>query len=109
MKMSLQEYTDQIVSEQYKQPLKHINEALGSVGWGSMPDGVDEYYPECCGKNVDITTFIGSAYHAQCLVCGKFIHDVRGPSFGNSWVNVIDSNKIDCDTKLAWISGKENV
>jgi hypothetical protein len=107
MKMSLQEYADKTIAEQYRQPLKDINEALLSVGWGFMPDDVDEYMPICCGKNVDVTTFIGHAYHAQCTECGKFIHDVRGPSFGNSWVNLIDSKLIDCDTHKAWISGVE--
>lgn len=98
-KISLQEYADQSVAETYRQPLKTLHEVLAINGWPI------EDRPLCCGKEVSIRSFIGDAYYAECSVCRKFILDVRGPSFGNAWVNVIDSERVECETDAAWIAG----
>lgn len=106
--MTLQEYADATVIEQYRQPLKTIREALAVNGWDADPFP-DNYKPTCCGTEVEVNSFIGSAYRAECAKCGKFIFDVTGPSFGNSWVSVCDSNKVDMETDYdkRWIAGTD--
>jgi hypothetical protein len=102
MKISIQEFADSIVAPEYRQPVKTIDDCLDAHGW----ERVD--FPECCGTPVEIRSFIGSAYFAQCDRCKKFIVDVTGPTFGNSWVNLPDHEKIDMDDdSKRWICGVE--
>ncbi len=106
--LTLQEYADQIVPEPYKQPLKTLDEALRVHGWDRDPMP-DDYCPECCGKPVEIVSFLGGPYQAACKVCGRFVIDVTGPQFGNSYVSVVDSKKVDLETDFGhrWIAGKK--
>lgn len=97
-KVSLQEYSDDVVAAQYRQPLLTVEDALAIHGWTLDP-------PWCCGMPVEVRSFLGGAYHAECEVCGQFVHDVTGPSFGNSWINLIDTDRIDCNTPARWIAG----
>src|SRR5580698_4076681 len=82
--LTLQEYADSIVAEGYRQPLKTIHEALAVHGWDVDPFPED-YKPICCGHEVECRSFLGDAYMARCKTCGKFVLDVTGPSFGNSY------------------------
>ena len=102
--LTLQEYADQILTEEYRQPLKTIHEALKVHGWDVDPFPED-YHPLCCGEPIDIKAFLGDPYHGECKKCGKFIHAMDGPSFGNSWVSTIDSEKVDITTESRWIAG----
>lgn len=97
---TLQEYADDIVAPQYRQPLKTVEEACGAVGW----QFVDK--PICCGKPVEVTAFLGSAYFAECDQCGRFIRDVSGPQFGNATCYLPSADKIsDIDSECRWIAG----
>lgn len=104
--MTLQEYADARVSEEYRQTLKTIEEALHVHGWldGPMPD---EFKPVCCEEETECESFLGGAYLAICKKCGKFVFDVTGPTFGNSWVSYPDSKKVDLETDIEhrWIAG----
>lgn len=95
---TLQEYADEIVAPEYRQPLKTIREACEMVGW--------EFHdkPTCCGQYVTVRSFI-NAYHAECKSCGRFIRDMSGPMFGNSWVQFLDESKVDLNTDKSWITG----
>jgi hypothetical protein len=99
-KISLQQFADELVAPEYRQPLKTLAEALAAVCW----DEVDR--PTCCGAEVEINSFLGAPYFAQCKTCRRFIVDVTGPQFGNSWVTLPDEKKIDgLDTESRWIAG----
>jgi hypothetical protein len=102
--MTLQEYADQCVAEEYRQPLKDIHGALAVHGWDANPFPED-YRPQCCGQPISIYSFLGDPYHGECKTCGKFIHAIDGPSFGNSYVTLMDSEKVDMDTEFRWIAG----
>lgn len=102
-KISAQEFADSIVGERFRQPLKTLEEAITSNGW----DFVD--HPSCCEEPVDIQSFIGAPYFVQCKKCGKFAVDVFGPTFGNSWVRCVDSEKVDTSVDNHWISGTEPI
>jgi hypothetical protein len=106
--MTLQEYADQSVAEQYRQPLKTIHEALSIHGWDANPFPED-YKPVCCGSEVSIRSFLGGPYFVQCESCKRFLVDVTGPSFGNSWISLPDGDKIDLETDVEhrWIAGQE--
>jgi hypothetical protein len=106
--LTLQEYADQTVAEPYRQPLKTIHEALSVHGWDADPFP-DDYKPICCGSEVSIRSFLGDPYFVQCEACKKFLVDVTGPQFGNSWVNLPDGEKIDLETDIdhRWIVGQE--
>lgn len=105
--LTLQEYADQSVPEEFRQPLKTIHEALAEHGWDANPIP-DDYHPACCGETVECSSFIGSTYLAHCNKCGRFVFDVTGPSFGNSYVAVVDSQRVDLETDMdhRWISGQ---
>lgn len=102
---TLQEFADQIVAQQYRQPLKTVREACDSVGWQF------EDKPKCCGVEVTMWSMFGDAYLAQCDTCGKFIVDVTGPSFSQSGSSVqfIDKDAFPDDTEWSrcWIAGQE--
>jgi len=100
-KISLQEYADGVVAPEYRQPLKTVEEACAANGWAFQER------PVCCETAVTLRSFMGAAYFGQCSKCGKFIADVAGPSFGNSWVNLIDSTKVDMNTDRFWIAGQQ--
>lgn len=99
--ITLQRYADETVHPDYKQPLKAIDEALDALGWAQ----VDK--PECCGKPVEMRSMIGSVYHVECEICGKFAFNVTGPKFSDtgSSVSFLDGNKVDLDTQKVWITG----
>lgn len=101
MKISLQEYADKTLDAQWHMPLMTVEEACTKIGW------TFENSPKCCGFPVEISSFIGSAYQAVCLECGRFIRDITGPSFGNAWVNLVDPEKVDLETDFQrrWVSG----
>ena len=103
--LTLQEYADQILDESYKQPLKTIHEALAVHGWDVDPFPED-YKPTCCGDTVDIRRFLGGPYLVQCKKCKRFVLDVTGPEFGNSWVSFPDSQKVDMETdyERRWVA-----
>lgn len=103
--LTLQEYADKVVAEEYRQPLKTIHEALAVHGWDADPFP-ENYKPKCCGSEVTVRSFIGDPYSAECERCGKFIVDVTSPSFGNSWVSVPDSKQVDLETDFEhrWIA-----
>lgn len=108
--MTLQEYADQAVAEPYRQPLKTIHEALAVHGWDVNPFP-ENYKPTCCGAEVIIRSFLGDPYFVKCESCKKFIVDITGPQFGNSWVNLPDGQKIDLETDIEhrWIAGEESL
>lgn len=107
--LTLQEYADSIVAAEYRQPLKTIHEALAVHGWDADPFPED-YKPVCCGAPVQCQSFLGDTYMARCKSCKKFVLDVTGPSFGNSWVSMPDSKKVDLETDMdrRWIAGVES-
>jgi hypothetical protein len=81
-----------------------LDEALTKIGWPKSDwetQGKDR--PDCCGKPVQVRTFIGSPYYAGCEICGKFIADATGPVFHNSYVEFADSEKVEMDDHL-WIA-----
>lgn len=102
MKRSVQDLADDQLAPEYRQPVKTLDEALSSVGW----EKVDR--PVCCGQEVQIDSFLGDAYFAQCDVCRKFIVDVTGPRFGNGHVTLVDGAKVDLDTDKRWICGTQS-
>lgn len=100
-KISLQEYADKALDPAYRQTLKSLEEALAALDWPN------EDRPKCCEQEVTIRSFLGGAYFAQCECCRKFLADVTGPHFGNSWVQFLDGEKVDIDTPVRWITGTE--
>jgi len=102
-KISIREYAEKVLPIEWRMPLMTVQEACSRVGW-EFDDK-----PNCCGAPVHIDSFFGDAYQAYCETCGRFIHDVLAPSFGNSWVNVIDTEKIDVETgyERRWIAGQK--
>jgi hypothetical protein len=103
--LTLQEYADAVLDEAYKQPLKTLNEALAVHGWlvDPLPD---DCKPVCCGEPVECRSFLGGAYLAHCLHCRKFVYDVTGPSFQQSSVSFVDSDRVDleADPEHRWIA-----
>lgn len=104
-KISLQEYADSILAQEYRQPLKTLHEAMAENGW----DEVDK--PTCCEEQINIRSMMGLPYFAQCVVCGKFISDISSPKFSEtgSSVSFIDQDKFadDTDWNRTWIAGKQ--
>lgn len=100
-RIDLQSYADKVLDPAYRQPLKSLEDALSALDWPN------EDRPKCCGQDVSIRSFLGGAYFAQCECCKKFIADIAGPTFGNSWVNFLDGEKVDIDTPVRWICGTE--
>ena len=92
--MSLQEWFDKMAAPEYKGPLYTAEEVCARFAWL-----IDR--PVCCGERVDVRSMIGSAYHAECKTCGKWMHDVS-VQFGNSWVQ-FPSDDVDQDTPRRWI------
>ena len=105
IKISLQDYADSIVDQEYRQPLKTLQEAMLENGW----ELVDK--PTCCGEQINIRSMMGLPYFAQCAVCGKFISDISSPKFSEtgSAVSFIDQDKFadDTDWNRTWIAGKQ--
>lgn len=100
-KRPVQELADARLAPEYRQPVKTLEEALTAIGWQT---GVD--VPECCGHPVKISAFIGTPYSAICEKCDRFLFDVTGPEFGNSYVSLPDGNEYDLDTPCRWVSGQ---
>lgn len=104
-KISLQEYADSVITKEYCQPLKTLQEAVAENGWNLVDN------PFCCGSPINIYQMIGFAYFAQCKTCGLFVADVTGPKFSEtgSSVSFIDRDKFDADTDWdrSWIAGKQ--
>jgi hypothetical protein len=98
-KITLQQYADEALSPEYRQPLKTADDVADHHGWG------DPASPQCCGAKVGIRTIIGDPYYAECGVCHKFAATADGPSFGNASVRFIDTDKVDIDTDRRWIVG----
>lgn len=98
-KISLQQFATELVAPEFRQPLKTSEEALAALNWPLVD------FPECCGAKVRVQSFIGSAYYAECEKCHKFMWNVTGPRFGNSWVSTPDPNLIDMNTEHRWITG----
>lgn len=100
-KATLQSYADDVLADAYRQPLKTVDEALAEVGWPI------EDQPSCCGDPVETRAFLGGAYHAECGKCGRFIHDMTGPSFSENGGScfLIDGEKVDVLTEHRWIGG----
>jgi hypothetical protein len=88
-KVSIADYAAKIVAPEYQMPLMTVSEACEKVGWTFQDK------PECCGAPIEIRSIFGDAYHGYCETCRRFIQDVLGPRFGNSWVQFIDTEKID--------------
>lgn len=106
--MTMQEYADASLADEYRQPLKTIEEALAVHGWDVDPIP-DNYRPTCCGGEVKTQSFLGGAYLAICEKCGRFVFDVTAPTFGNSWVTFPSSDKIDMETdyERRWIAATQ--
>jgi hypothetical protein len=106
--LTLQEYADSTIPEEYRQPLKTIHEALSIHGWECNPMP-DDYKPVCCGKEVECRSFLGGAYLAHCRDCGRFVLDITGPSFGNAYVSFPDGEQVDLETDIEhrWIAAIE--
>ena len=98
-KITLQKFANSILSPEWQMPLMTAQDACLKVGWKFQDR------PECCGIPVEICGFIGCAYECHCKTCRRFIFDVTGPEFGNSWVNIPDSDKVDMETEERWIAG----
>ena len=100
-RITLQEFADRNVAAQYQQTLKDAYEVCIANGWGD-PDA-----PTCCGERVPTTSFLGT-YHAECAKCGKWAHDLTGPSFtpGGNACSFLDPDKVDVETDKVWIVGK---
>lgn len=98
-KITAQEFADQKFPPEFRQPLKTVTDAMAVHGWPN----VDR--PECCGEPIEIRSFIGCPYLGYCNHCRKFVASVDAPNWGNSWVQTIDSNKVDLDTDKLWIAG----
>jgi hypothetical protein len=105
--LTLQEYADQIFGLPYRQTLKTIHEALAVHGWDASPFP-ENYKPKCCGTEVSVGSFLGSTYRAECEICHRFILDVTGPTFGNSWASFPDPEKVDLEADLehVWIASQ---
>jgi hypothetical protein len=103
MPISLQEFADESLALEYRQPLKTLEEACDVHGWAHIDK------PICCGKEVEIQSCIGHAYFAQCQTCKKFILDVTGPKFSEtgSAVQFLDADKVQIDTDKRWAAGTE--
>ena len=101
MKISLQEYADQVVAPEFRQTLKSSEEVAELQGWGEPGS------PTCCGNPVDVQSSIGCPYHAECKTCGKFAHAMDGPSFSESGSSVtfLDGDKVELATNGVWIIG----
>ena len=66
-------------------------------------DDDEGHYPWCCGQKAEVHSLIGSPYGVRCEKCGKAIADLFGPSFGNSWVQTCDSDKVDTEDPVCWV------
>ena len=107
--MTLQEYADASLPENMRQPLKILHEALEVHGWDKNPLP-DDYRPICCDKEVNCESFfLSGTYLAYCETCGNFIFDVTGPTWGNSYVGYVDSEKVDLETDIErrWIAARK--
>ena len=104
MKVSIAEYAAKVLPPEFQMPLMSIEGACAKVGWEF------EDRPKCCGSEVTVADFIGEAYQALCNTCGRFVFSVTAPRFGNSWVNVLDSEKVDLETdyEIRWIAGTKH-
>jgi hypothetical protein len=100
-RISLQQLADEIVDPEYRRTLLKSEDALRALEW------TVEDFPSCCGEKVRIQSFIGSAYYAECERCHKFMWDVSGPRFGNSFVTIPDNEKVDCKTEVRWLVGQQ--
>lgn len=110
-KVTLQEMADRMLSEEYRQPLKTVAEALAANGWANESDPEDGEaikIPMCCGVELEAVGMLGQVYHLECHTCGKFAHDVTGPSVGENSVRFVDTEKVDCTgywDDHCWIAG----
>lgn len=98
-KISLQQYADEVLAPEYRQPLKTAEEMCALHGWG------DPNSPQCCGAPIEIRSMIGDPYYAECKTCRKFGAAMDGPRFGKSSVRFLDGDRIDLDTERRWIVG----
>ncbi len=98
-RLSLQAFADHVLSDDYRQPLRTLPDALYAHGW-------HHGLPDCCGQSVEIQSMFGDAYYAGCKCCGRFIADIAGPSFTGGAVQFLDPDRVDLDTKLRWIVGR---
>lgn len=57
---------------------------------------------EHCGQEVKYHGITGISYRAECKVCGIAIHSATAPTFTNSTVQFIDSDKIDTEDPVHW-------
>lgn len=96
---SLQEFADEIVAPQYRQPLQTAQDVVIINGWQDVES------PVCCGEIVTVESMLGSPYHAECRFCGKFARAVDGPNFTGGAVQFLDPDKVDLDTEHRWIVG----
>ena len=100
-KRTIQDLADARLAAEYRQPVKTLEQAVEAIGWAL------EDRPKCCGEEVEISSFIGSAYQAVCRTCGKFIFDVTGPEFNGRAICLPDQDKYDLDHEARWVSGQE--
>lgn len=101
-RIPLQQFADKLVAPEFRQRLKTLAEALAANEWAEVER------PVCCGSEIEVRSFLGAAYFAQCAACRKFILDVTGPHFGNTFVTLPDKEKIDgLDAEARWIAGRE--
>lgn len=100
-RMTLQEYADSVLAEEFRQPLKSFEDACASLGWPS------DRPPVCCHAAVEVLQWNGDFYKLLCERCGKFIADVLGPSVVDDQICMPDHSKIseDVDWSIRWIAG----
>jgi len=92
--MTLQEWFNEMAAPEYKAELLSAEEICAKFAWL-----IDR--PVCCGQLVEVRNFIGASYHAECKICGKWMHDVS-VQFGNAWVQFLPEH-VDDNTPKRWI------
>lgn len=100
MKQSLQSLADARLAPEWRQTVKTYDDAASALGWDAALD-----VPICCGRPVEVTAMLGSAYKATCPACDRFVFDITGPEFTGSAVAFVDADKFDVEDRARWVCG----
>jgi len=65
-------------------PLYTAEEVVEKFGWGDLNSLT------CCGQPVDVSSFLGDATNAKCLVCGKEAACLWGPQISGACARFLD-------------------
>lgn len=98
-KISLQQYVDKVVADEFRQTLKTPDEVVAVLGWGSVES------PTCCGTDVTTLAFISSLYFAECKACGKWASAADAPNFVSNSAQFVDHEKVNLETEARWLVG----